>query len=78
VLLSSGDRAVGYTFDDRIRSAEVVYASGRSAGIVFRRLPAPIHAAVFVGRRLLPGTRALVLRDAGGAVVERFRLRPGG
>ncbi|HEY1366549.1 MAG TPA: hypothetical protein VGF23_05525 [Gaiellaceae bacterium] len=74
VLLTSHGRAVGYTFDDRVASAEVDYRAGRKAGIPFRRLPAPIGAGFFVGRRVLPGTQALVLRDRSGAVVTRFRL----
>jgi hypothetical protein len=78
VLLSSRRHLVGITFDQRVSSAEIVYASGRRAGGVFRRLPPPIGAGFILGRAVLPGTRELVLRARDDAVVARLRLRARG
>ena len=65
----------GYTFDPRVASAQAVLASGARIPLRVERFP-KLHATFVAQRDRLPrDVRAVLLRDAGGAVVGRFAVR---
>lgn len=66
----------GWTFDRRVVSGTATLLSGKHVPLTLRRFRGRIDATVFLVRDRLPRLlREVVLRDAGGNVVARVRVR---
>ena len=65
----------GYTFDDRVVSGTAVTPAGKHVTLDVERF-SKLHVTFFLRRTRIPAFfRSVVLRDASGHVVVRYRLR---